>query len=269
MDCTKFGRFRGYFCHCEANLGMANEFYSPGDQRANKVNELFARIAPRYDFINDVQSFGLHRRWKRRLIRLAGVRPGERALDLCCGTGDLAFALAEAGARVTGLDFSEEMLRVAREKSRRLPTRANQTQSIQPQVEFIRGDAQQIPFPENTFDIVTIGYGLRNLADLNAGICDMLRACKPGGRLLTLDFGKPNNALWRAIYYSYLRAFLPLFGKIFCGNAAAYAYILESLKHYPAQEGVAAIMRSCGWQNVRVINVVGGTMSIHWAEKGK
>jgi demethylmenaquinone methyltransferase/2-methoxy-6-polyprenyl-1,4-benzoquinol methylase len=245
---------------------MANEFYSPGEQRATKVNELFAKIAPRYDLINDIQSFGLHRRWKRRLIRLADVRPGERALDLCCGTGDLAFALADAGAGVIGLDFSEEMLRVAAKKSQRF---SNPTQTAKPEIEFIRGDAQQIPFPENTFDIVTIGYGLRNLADLNAGIRETLRVSKPGGRLLALEFGKPENSIWRVIYFSYLRAFLPVFGKAFCGNAAAYAYILESLKHYPAQGGVSTIMQSCGWQNVRVINLLGGVMSIHSAEKGK
>lgn len=246
---------------------MANEYYSPGERRATKVNELFAKIAPRYDLINDIQSLGLHRRWKRRLIRLARVHPEDRALDLCCGTGDLAFALAEAGAHVTGLDFSEEMLRVAVEKSGRLAAHAKQTQTAIPGIDFIRGDAQQVPFPDNTFDIVTIGYGLRNLADLSAGIRDMLRVSKPGGRLLALDFGKPDNPLWRAIYFGYLRTFLPLFGKLFCGNAAAYAYILESLKHYPAQHGVAALMRESGWQNVRIINLVGGVMSIHCAEK--
>src|ERR1051325_4319519 len=149
---------------------MANEFYRPGEQRAAKVGELFATIAPRYDLVNDAQSFGLHRIWKRKLIRLANVTPGERALDLCCGTGDLAFALAERGARVTGLDFSEAMLRVAIEKSK--------VRSSKFKVEFVRGDAQQIPFPENTFDIVTIGYGLRNLADLEAGIRGMLRVTK-------------------------------------------------------------------------------------------
>lgn len=247
---------------------MGNEFYSPGEQRATKVNELFAKIAARYDFINDVQSLGLHRCWKRRLVRLAAVRPGERALDLCCGTGDLAFALAEAGACVMGLDFSEEMLHVAAAKSRRL-AQSKQTPTVKPEVQFIQGDAQRTPFAENTFDVVTIGYGLRNLADLNAGIREMLRITKPGGRLLALEFGKPDNALWRAIYFSYLRTFLPLFGRIFCSNAAAYAYILESLKHYPAQDGICAIMRSCGWQNVRVTNLIGGVMSIHWAEKSK
>jgi demethylmenaquinone methyltransferase/2-methoxy-6-polyprenyl-1,4-benzoquinol methylase len=245
------------------DIDMANEFYSPDEHRATKVNELFTRIAPRYDLINDIQSFGLHRRWKQRVIRLATVRPGERALDLCCGTGDLAFALAEAGARVTGLDFSEEMLRVAAAKSQRnlkLPISS---------VEFIRGDAQEIPFPEDTFDLITIGYGLRNLADLNAGLRDMLRVSKPGGRLVALEFGKPDNTLWRAIYFTYLKVCLPVFGKIFSGNSAAYGYILESLKHYPAQNGVADIMRTCGWRNVRITNLFGGVMSIHWAEKAR
>jgi demethylmenaquinone methyltransferase/2-methoxy-6-polyprenyl-1,4-benzoquinol methylase len=238
---------------------MANEFYRPGEQRAAKVGELFATIAPRYDLINDAQSFGLHRAWKRRLIRLAKVKPGERALDLCCGTGDLAFALAKCGATVTGLDFSEPMLRVAAEKLK--------AQGSKFKVEFVQGDAQQIPFSENTFDIVTIGYGLRNLANLDAGIRDMLRVTKPGGRLLALEFGKPDNSFWRAIYFGYLKFFLPIFGKLFCGNAAAYAYILESLKHYPAQHGVALKMRELGWQNVRVVNLLGGLMSIHCAEK--
>jgi len=246
---------------------MANKFYSPGEQRGAKVGELFARIAPRYDLINDVQSLGLHRLWKRRLVRMVAVRPAERALDLCCGTGDLAFGLAGAGARVTGLDFSEEMLRVAREKFK-VQSSKFKVQNAESTVEFVQGDAQRMPFPENMFDIVTIGYGLRNLADLDAGIREMLRVTKPGGRLLALEFGKPDNALWRGIYFCYLKMFLPVFGIVFCGSAAAYAYILESLKHYPAQEGVSARMREAGWQNVRVVNLVGGMMSIHWAEKG-
>jgi demethylmenaquinone methyltransferase/2-methoxy-6-polyprenyl-1,4-benzoquinol methylase len=238
---------------------MTNKFYTPGEQRAAKVGELFASIATRYDLINDIQSFGMHRLWKRRVLRLAQVRPGERALDLCCGTGDLALALAKQGAIVTGLDFSEPMLQVAREKSK--------FKIQNSKIDFVCGDAQRIPFPNDTFDILTIGYGLRNLSDLDAGLRDMLRVTKPGGRLVALEFAKPDNSAWRAIYFGYLKIFLPIFGKIFCGNAAAYAYILESLKHYPAQQAVAAKMRELGWQNVRVINLMGGIMSIHYAEK--
>jgi demethylmenaquinone methyltransferase/2-methoxy-6-polyprenyl-1,4-benzoquinol methylase len=246
---------------------MTNKFYTPGEQRAAKVRELFAAIASRYDLINDIQSFGLHRAWKRRLLRLARVQPGERALDLCCGTGDLALALAQRGAEVTGLDFSEAMLRVARAKSS--ASAQPEAQSPKSQIEFICGDAQKIPFADETFDVLTIGYGLRNLADLDAGLKDMWRVTKPGGRLLVLEFGKPNNSAWRAIYFGYLKLLLPVFGRIFCGNAAAYGYILESLKHYPAQKAVAERMRASGWQNVQVIDLMGGTMSIHCAEKKK
>jgi demethylmenaquinone methyltransferase/2-methoxy-6-polyprenyl-1,4-benzoquinol methylase len=240
---------------------MSKTFYIPGEERAAKVGELFATIARRYDLINDIQSFWLHRAWKRRLLRMAELHAGERALDLCCGTGDLALALAARGVQTVGLDFSEPMLEVAREKSK--------VQSPKSKVEFVHGDAQKIPFPDKSFDLLTIGYGLRNLADLDAGLRDMFRVTKPGGRLLVLEFGKPDNALWRGIYFTYLKLFLPVFGKLFCGNAAAYAYILESLKHYPAQRGVAEKMRAQGWENVQIVNLMGGVMSIHRAEKGK
>jgi demethylmenaquinone methyltransferase / 2-methoxy-6-polyprenyl-1,4-benzoquinol methylase len=242
---------------------MANAFYQPGEERAERVGELFAAIARRYDLINDIQSFGLHRLWKRRVIQLARPQPGERALDLCCGTGDLTLALAKRGADVTGLDFSEAMLQVAKEKSARLAQRS------ETKIEFIRGDAQQIPFADGSFDVLTIGYGLRNLADLDAGLRDMWRVTKPGGRLVALEFGKPENSAWRGIYFSYLKFMLPIFGKIFCGNSAAYAYILESLNHYPAQQAMAAKMTELGWRNVRVLNLMGGVMSIHSAEKPK
>lgn len=242
---------------------MVNRFYSPDEQRAARVNDLFARIAPRYDLINDLQSFRLHRVWKRRLARLANVRPGEKALDLCCGTGDLAFDLAELGAEVVGLDFTQEMLNVAEMRRRNLET------GKQSRVQFIRGDAQQIGFPDNSFEIVTVGYGLRNLASWETGLREMNRVTRPGGRVLILEFGKPDNRVWRACYFGYLKLFVPLLGWIFCRNAAAYAYILESLKHYPAQRGVAEKMRGLGMQNVRIINLLGGVMSINYGEKAK
>ncbi|MEY2429082.1 MAG: demethylmenaquinone methyltransferase / 2-methoxy-6-polyprenyl,4-benzoquinol methylase [Verrucomicrobiota bacterium] len=236
---------------------MANTFYDSGEQRAAKVNDLFTRIAPRYDLINDLQSFGLHRYWKRRVVRMAGAAAGLRALDVCCGTGDLAFGLARSGTRSVGLDFGEQMLERARDKI--------ENQKSKPW--FIRGDAQNIPSPDETFDIVTVGYGLRNLASWEAGLREMLRVARPGGRVLVLDFGKPNNRLWRSIYFCYLRLFVPCLGRIFCGNAAAYAYILESLEHYPAQAGVAAKMQDLGMTNVRIINLLGGAMSINYGEK--
>ncbi len=241
---------------------MENPFYSPGEQRASKVQALFAAIAPRYDLINDAQSFGLHRRWKRLVVELAAPRPGDRALDLCCGTGDLAFALAEAGAEVVGLDFSEPMLTVARSRGRR--------KNPEPKVRnptFLRGDAMRIPFPDATFDIITVGYGLRNLASWETGLSEMARVARPGARLVVLDFGKPDNRLWRSVYFGYLRLFVPILGLLLCRNASAYGYILESLKHYPAQEGVARKMRELGLVNARVVNLLGGAMSINYGEQ--
>lgn len=232
---------------------MANPFYAPGEQRAAKVNDLFGAIAPRYDLINDVQSFGLHRLWKRRLVRLAAVGPDQRALDLCCGTGDVTHALAQTGAEAVGLDFSAPMLAIARRRG--------------DQAQFVQGDALHLPFDSDSFDAVTISYGLRNLSSGEAGLREMWRVAKPGGRLLVLDFGKPTQPVWRAFYFAYLRVVVPVFGRLLMGNAPAYAYILESLKHYPAQEGVAAWMRALPLREVHFDNLLGGIMSINYGRK--
>jgi demethylmenaquinone methyltransferase/2-methoxy-6-polyprenyl-1,4-benzoquinol methylase len=251
---------------------MANKFYAAGEDRAARVNDLFAAIARRYDLINDLQSFWLHRFWKRRLVALAHPTAGERALDVCCGTGDVAFALARRGAEVVGLDFSEAMLAMARAKSDeqgpQSPTgvvTATRMGVCNPQ--FIRGDAQALPFPDAQFDLVTVSYGLRNLARWQTGLREMWRVAKPGGRLLVLDFGKPNNAVWRQLYFAYLRWCVPLFGKLLCGDAQTYAYILESLNHYPAQQGVAEEMRKINCRDVRLVHLLGGAMSINYATK--
>ena len=160
---------------------MSNRFYATGEARAGKVRDLFATVAPRYDLINDLQSFGLHRWWKRKLVLAANPQPGERALDLCCGTGDISFALARKGASVLGLDFSEPMLSIARQRS--LERFADQAIRLTPHpgplpvkgrgrisVAFLQGDAQALPFPDDSFDIVSVGYGLRNLADWKLGL---------------------------------------------------------------------------------------------------
>jgi demethylmenaquinone methyltransferase/2-methoxy-6-polyprenyl-1,4-benzoquinol methylase len=241
---------------------MANKYYQPGQQRAGKVSDLFAAIAPRYDVINDLQSLWLHRRWKRYLVRLARPRRGERALDLCCGTGDIAFLLARSGTMVSGLDFSAAMLSIAGQRGP-----ADLIKNGGPRPLFVMGDAQEIPFPDDSFDIVTIGYGLRNLSSLERGLKEMQRVARPGGRVLILDFGKPDNALWRAAYFGYLRAVVPVFGKVCCGDAQTHAYILESLLNYPAQRGIEARMHELHFANVRTINLLGGIMSINYGEK--
>lgn len=227
-----------------------NAYYQHGSARAGRVQDLFGEIAPRYDLLNDLQSLGLHRAWKRKLVELAAIAPRARALDVCCGTGDIAFALHQQGAQVAGLDFSAPMLRVA-------SARAN------PDVSFIQGDAQQLPFLDDTFDAVTVGYGLRNLASWQCGLTEMWRVTKPGGRLLVLEFGKPSNWLWRKLYFSYLKNAVPIVGRIFCNNSPAYAYIHESLQHYVGQEGIAKRMRELGCRDARVINLLGGAMSIN------
>ncbi len=237
---------------------MANKFYAAGEKRAEKVNDLFATIAPRYDLINDLQSFGLHRYWKRKLIKLAQVRPGEKALDLCCGTGDVAFTLAGQGAEVLGVDFSGPMLSVAKQRQAR--------DAVQ-KVEFVRGDALNLPALDSSVDVLTISYGLRNLADFEGGLKEMLRVLKPGGRLLVLDFGIPDNRLWRFGYFQYLKWFVPVFGRLFCGDSDTHAYILKSLQHYPAQRGVEKLMHQLKCNDVQVVNLLGGVMGINYGVK--
>lgn len=246
---------------------MSNPFYAPGAQRAEKVHALFATIARRYDLINDVQSFGMHRRWKQRLVALANVKLGDQALDICCGTGDIAFALAEQGAEVVGLDFTDQMLAVAQSKVQSLKFNVQSPQSTVPSPQFVQGDAMKLPFADQSFDAVTVGYGLRNLASWETGLSEMIRVAKPGGRIVVLDFGKPDHALWRTLYFGYLRLCVPVFGLLFAGRADAYAYILESLRHYPAQRGVEAAMNQHGLKNVRVVNLIGGAMSFNYGEK--
>lgn len=232
-----------------------NAYYgSDQDRRAERVQSLFNRIADRYDLINDLQSFGLHRLWKRQLLKLAKAQPGQKALDVCCGTGDIALRLAAANLDVTGVDFSARMLEQARQRG---ATHTN--------LQFLEGDALALPFDDATFDLVTIGYGLRNLVGFEAALTELTRVLKPGGNLLILDFGKPKNPHWRRFYFAYLGLVVPLFGRLFCGDAAAYSYILESLRHYPAQQGVADMLASIGFESNRIHDILGGVMAINEA----
>jgi demethylmenaquinone methyltransferase/2-methoxy-6-polyprenyl-1,4-benzoquinol methylase len=238
---------------------MASPFYSPGRERADKVHELFGVVANRYDLINDLQSLGLHRRWKDRVVKMARVQPGDCALDVCCGTGDIAFRLARLGARTTGLDFSEPMLALAEARKARTPDCHN------PQ--FVRADALRMPFGDNSFDVVTAGYGLRNLSSVRAGLLEMVRVARPGARLVVLDFGIPTNPLWRAMTMAYLRTGVPLLGLVLCGSASAYSYIYDSLKDYPAQRGMGHAMAALGLHGTQTVNLLWGAMSITVAVK--
>ena len=237
---------------------VGNKFYQTGEQRGERVADLFGAIATRYDLVNDLQSLGLHRRWKKLVVNIAGVKQGEKALDVCCGTGDITFALERAGAEVVGLDFSPPMLAVARERAQRAGSA----------VQFVTGDAMNLPFGDATFEIVTVGYGLRNLASWERGLEEMFRVARPGGRLLALDFGKPDFWLWRKLCFGYLRGAVPFLGRIFCHDSDTHGYILESLRDFPAQRGVAEKLKAMDCRDVITRNLLGGAMSIHFARKG-
>ncbi len=239
---------------------MPNKYLSYDDRRAPKVREMFSRLAQRYDLVNDVMSFGLHRRWKRRTVSLAAnghPRVGTW-LDLCCGTGDIAFLARERspGAFVVGLDFTLPMLAVARRRGRD----GGKT------VSFTQGDALQLPFRDGSFDVVTVGYGLRNLADPEAGLAEMRRVLAPGGRAVILDFGKPGNRVAGALYQAFLYTMMPAVGWLFHGDPETYLYIPESLKRYPAQRGVLDLMRRVGFAQARYEERLLGTMGINIGE---
>ena len=235
---------------------MVDEFSNQA--HVEKVDALFSTIAMRYDLVNDIQSAGLHRLWKRKMARLVALGESEQALDVCCGTGDLIVRLAKGGGRVGGVDMNGAMLNVAR---RRLAKR-NIAQS-----RLYQADALQLPFGDGQFDVVTIAYGLRNLADYKTGLQEIFRVLKPGGRLAILDFGKPPYRFVRGLFYQYLRWALPVFGWLFCGSASAYAYILDSLEKYPAQGGVKDMLDEIGFSSVNVANIMLGTMSLHIARR--
>jgi len=229
---------------------VESKFYRPDAQRAEKVHQLFATIARRYDMLNDIMSAGTHRHWKRRVVVLAGA-PRD-VLDLCCGTGDIA-QLFPTTTRVLGADFTAEMLHVA-------ATRSGHAR-------WVQADALQLPFPDESFDAVSIGYGLRNLADIERGLREVLRVLKPGGKLLSLDFGKPESRAWRAVYFTYLRTALPVLGQIFCGDPDTHGYILASLQDYPAQRGIKEMMEGCGYCDCGFQEFVGGAMAINFGSK--
>jgi demethylmenaquinone methyltransferase / 2-methoxy-6-polyprenyl-1,4-benzoquinol methylase len=241
---------------------VPNKYLSYDRERAPKVREMFSRLAWRYDLVNDVMSFGMHRAWKRRTVRL-GIQQGKSAprwLDLCCGTGDMAFLaeqFADRAARVVGADFTLPMLAVGR---RRKLAEARRTG-------FVAADALGLPFPDGTFDVVTVGYGLRNIADPAAALREMRRILAPGGRCVILDFGKPRNRLASALYGAFLRTMMPTVGWLFHGDPETYLYIPESLARYPGQVGVRDMMREAGFTNARFEEPLLGTMGINVGEK--
>jgi len=233
------------------------------------VRALFATIADRYDFITVALSYGRDRRWKRRLIELAAPAPGARAADLATGTGDLAFALAARGADVVGLDVTRRMIELAREKLvvRRAglsaPPHRGPERPARHEPQFLVGDMTALPFAGSSFDIVTTGYGLRNVPDLQASIDEILRVLRPGGQVLSLDFDRPSNPLVRAVYLAYLTMVGGALGWILHRDPDTYRYIPASICNYSGAEAVARLMEARGFARVRRYRVLGGLMAIH------
>ncbi len=221
-------------------------YYQKGDQRAHLVSQLFSSIAQRYDLINDLQSFFLHRYWKHRAVHSLKPVSGMDALDICCGTGDVAELLASRGLRVTGLDFNPQMLEIARTRSSQ-PDR-NGDQGTSGSLKYVLGDALDLPFPDHSFDFITMSYGLRNLADFSKGLSEIARVARKGARIAILDFGKPSDPLLRNLYFQYLKLTVPLLGQIMAGNRSAYAYILESLQNYPDPEFFTHQLENLGYR---------------------
>jgi len=232
------------------------------DGKRRTVRAIFATIADRYDLITVLLSYGQDRRWKRRLIALAAPRAGARALDLATGTGDIACALAASGANVIGLDITLRMIELARAKSHHLAPR---TAHPAPFVSFLVGDMIALPFPAASFEIVTTGYGLRNVPDLPAAIEEIGRVLVPGGQLLSLDFNRPSNAIVRSAYLAYLGVVGAALGWVLHRNPDTYRYIPASIRQYPGATAVARMFEARGFTGVRCYPVLGGLMTIHHA----
>jgi ubiquinone/menaquinone biosynthesis methyltransferase len=227
---------------------------STPDGKRRYVRRLFATIADRYDFITQVLSYGQDRRWKERLVRLAAVSRDDRVLDLACGTGDILLRAAPGAKRAVGLDVTHRMLQLAKARPGR-------------NVEWLCGDMTALPLRAASFDIVTTGYGLRNVPDLGAAIAEIHRVLASGGRLLSLDFNRPENPVVRAVYLAYLTAVGSLLGVALHRDPDTYRYIPESIRNYPGAHGVARLLEEHGFSDVRVVPVLGGLMAIHVARK--
>ena len=223
------------------------------DSKRRYVRRLFATIADRYDLITRVLSYGQDRRWKQRLADLCGAGPGMRGLDLACGTGDIAFAIERRGAHVVGLDVTPRMLQLARMKHDAVP--------------FVAGDMLALPFPDRSFDVVTTGYGLRNVPDLAVAIAEAHRVLKPGGTFVSLDFNRPANAIIRTVYLSYLTVVGAALGVLLHRDPDTYRYIPESIRRYPGAVEVRAMIARAGFSRSEYLPVLGGLMAIHRAQR--
>ena len=224
--------------------------HESGSLPAEGVRSMFDRIAPVYDAMNRVMTAGLDQRWRRLTVRQT-VSPGDRVLDAACGTGDLALEAAKAGGRVTGLDFSEPMLERARRKSS--------------EIEWVRGDVLALPFDDGSFEAVTIGFGIRNVEDLEAGLRELARVLRPGGRVAVLDLTRPKGVL-RHFYGFWFDRLIPLLGRMLPGGAA-YTYLPASVRRFPGPEDLSAALERAGFAGVAHRLLAGGIVALHTGER--
>ena len=240
------------------SAGLGGEQPIPGnraalDKNPDDVASMFDEVAARYDITNDVLSLGQSRVWRRRLVESLDLRPGERVLDLAAGTGTSTEPFAAAGARTVACDFSLGMLQVGKRR--------------RPDMTFVAGDAMNLPFADETFDAVTISFGLRNIADHALGLSEMLRVTRPGGRLAVMEFSGPTNPRLKVAYHEYLMRALPAVARAVSSNPEAYVYLAESIRAWPDQDELAAQIADVGYTGVRYRNLTGGIVAIHHARK--
>jgi len=228
------------------------------DAKAGLVAGVFHSVASRYDLMNDLMSAGIHRLWKRFTIELSGVRAGHSVLDIAGGTGDLAAKFAEivgAEGLVVLADINDSMLNVGRDKLI--------DKGVLEGLTFAQADAQYLPFADNSFDCITIAFGLRNVTDKSLALSSMLRVLKPGGRLLVLEFSKPTNPLLGKVYDAYSFNVLPRLGQLIAGDAESYQYLAESIRVHPDQETLKDVMSDSGFEQCEFFNMTDGIVALH------
>ncbi len=230
------------------------------------VRRLFSTIADRYDFITRFLSYGRDQRWKQRLIQLAAISHSDRVLDLACGTGDLTSAAAARARIAVGLDVTHRMLQLARTRTMRGRSSADHT-GPQSRPRYVAGDMLALPFADDRFDVITVGYGLRNTVDLRTALAEIHRMLAPGGRFLSLDFNRPANPAVRTAYLAYLTVVGSALGLALHRDPDTYRYIPESIRLYPGAAGVNRMMHEAGFRDVRAFPVLGGLLVIHTARK--
>ncbi len=228
------------------------------DEKAGRVADVFHSVAAKYDIMNDLMSAGVHRIWKRFTIELSGVRAGDKVLDIAGGTGDLSYKfsrLVGSEGLVVLADINDSMLKVGRDRLLDRGVAGNLVVS--------QADAQFLPFEDNSFDCITIAFGLRNVTDKALALRSMLRVLKPGGRLLVLEFSKPQNTMLEKVYDAYSFKILPFIGKVITDDADSYRYLAESIRMHPDQETLKNMMVEAGFEETKFYNMTGGIVALH------